>query len=82
MTQEAHAAVCRSYEGEAARARERIEIALETWNRDDAVREQLVAARQHYLVGEVCRQHLREAAQLLVAEGDPEADFKRGGAFA
>jgi hypothetical protein len=79
VTQETHAAICRSHEGKPVRARERIEIALDEWDRDDEIRELLVAARQHYLVGDKCRRYLREAAELLREECDPQVTFDRGG---
>jgi len=82
-TQEVHAAICRSYNDDEAATRERIEIALEQWGADDdRIGEFLLAARQHYLVGDVCRRYLREAAQLLMAECDPQVTFQRGGEFA
>jgi len=82
MSQEIHAAICRSKERNEADARAAITRALDEWDAEDEIAAHLTRARRNYLDGDECRFHLRQAAQLLAPYVDLSIEFETGGAFA
>jgi len=79
VAQAVRTAINASANGNDAVVAARIDEAQHHWRGDDAIARHIACASEIVGEGLECRRHLREAAQLLDAQGDYEIRFSLGG---